>query len=134
MCDHHTLFVITTMGYADTIRAELEARQWSVKRFADEIGRSPEHARKVRDGTAPPGPDLTRHIAAKLGLNLDELQEEVDIAKWEKRHSRKPPKPDHPDLGPLERVWKELTADQRQYLLCFADCLTRKKLRRPKVS
>jgi transcriptional regulator with XRE-family HTH domain len=116
------------MGFSQTIRTQLRAREWSVKRFADEIGRGPEHARKLRNGTAFPSGDLAQRIAVKLGLDPAEFQAEVDVAKWEKKHGRKPPQTAHPELGPIEHLWIELSADQREYLLCVANCLLSQRI------
>jgi len=133
MCDDHTLVVTINdvyqldMGFSQTIRSELRLRKWTTKRFSDEIRCSPEHARKVRGGIVPPGPDLTLRIADKLEIDPEELQREVDIAKWEKLHHRKPPNVTRPDMTALESLWTELSEDQREYMVCVASCLIMKK-------
>jgi hypothetical protein len=121
------------LNFSDTIRDQLRKRQWSVKKFADEIGRSPEHARKLRNGTAFPSGDLALRIAAKLELNSADFQLEIDAARWEKTRGRKPPQADRPDLVPLEGIWNELTAEQREYVVCVANCLLLKRIRKPQA-
>jgi transcriptional regulator with XRE-family HTH domain len=111
------------MQFAETIRSGLDARKWSVKRFADEIGRSPEHARKLSSGTAFPSDDLAVCIAQKLELDQTEFQKQLEADRWQKKYRKKPPESEHPDLGALEHLWVELTAEQRECIVCLADCL-----------
>jgi ribosome-binding protein aMBF1 (putative translation factor) len=115
------------MQFADTVRDQIQAKGWSVKRFADEIGRTPEHARKISTGLAFPSDDTATRIAQKLELDHAKLQTQLDADRWEKKHKRKPPESEHPDLGPLENVWAELDTDQRELMLCVATCLRRRK-------
>lgn len=115
--------MVLRMEFSETIRAKLKERDWSVKKFADEIGRSPEHARKLRNGTAFPSRDLIPRIAAKLELDNIEFQSQVDAAKWEKTHGKKPPVSEHPNFGALEELWPELNAEQREYVICMAKCI-----------
>ena len=117
------------MQFANTVRGQIEARGWSVKKFADEIGRSPEHARKISTGLAFPSDDLAVRIAQKLELDQAKLQGQLDADRWEKKHQKKPPESEHPDLGPLEDAWEQLDAGQRDLILCVAYCLKTKKHR-----
>jgi transcriptional regulator with XRE-family HTH domain len=101
----------------------MESKGWTIKRFADEIGRTAEHARKISNGLAFPSNDLAERIAQKLSVDHSELQRQLDEARWEKKHKKKPPESVHPDFGPLEEVWEQLNLDQRRYMICVATCL-----------
>ena len=118
------------MQFAEAVRNQMDAKGWSVKKFADEIGRTPEHARKLSSGRAFPSDDLALRIAQKLGIDHAELQEQLDRDRWEKKHKKKPPESERPDLGPLEELWEQLNPDQREYVFCVANCLTMKKPRK----
>jgi len=118
------------MQFADTVRDQIGAKGWSIKRFADEIGRTPEHARKLSTGLAFPSDDLAVRIAQKLELDHAKLQALLDADRWEKKHKRKPPESERPDLAPLEDVWAELDADQRDLVICVANCLILKRRKR----
>lgn len=122
MCDDHTL-IATSMSFADTVRSKIDEKGWSVKRFADEIGRTPEHARKIRSGQAFPSDDLIPRIAETLEVDHTELQTKLDADRWEKKHKKKPPVSEQVDLGPLQDLWTELNAQQREVILCVASCL-----------
>ena len=111
------------MRFADTVRAKIDEKGWSVKRFADEIGRTPEHARKISSGRAFPSDDLIPRIAQTLEVDHAELQTQLDADRWEKKHKKKPPESEHLEFGPLENVWSELNGDQRELILCVANCL-----------
>jgi len=111
------------MRFADTVRGQIEAKGWSIKQFADEIGRSPEHARKISTGLAFPSGDLTARIAEKLGIDQTELQKQLQTDRWEKKYKRKPPESERPDFGSLEDIWNDLSGDQRQVIICLANCL-----------
>jgi transcriptional regulator with XRE-family HTH domain len=111
------------MQFADTVRDQILAKGWSIKQFADEIGRTPEHARKISTGLAFPSDDLAVRIAQKLGLDHDKLQTLLEVDRWEKRRKKKPPMSEHPELGPLENIWSALNGDQRELVLCVAKCL-----------
>jgi ribosome-binding protein aMBF1 (putative translation factor) len=116
------------MLFSDTIRRGVQTKGWSIKKFADEIGRTPEHARKISNGTAFPSNDLTVRIAEKLEVDQTELQQQLDEARWERRHKKKPPTPAQVDLGPIEEAWRRLSQDQRQYVLCVANCFIMAKV------
>lgn len=118
------------MQFADVVRAGIDAKGWSMKEFADEIGKTPEHARKISSGLAFPSDDLALRIAQKLEIDHSDLQRKLDEARWEKKHKRKPPESERPKLGPLEEVWEQLNRDQREYVLCVANCLITKKWQR----
>jgi transcriptional regulator with XRE-family HTH domain len=118
------------MRFADTVRCQLDAKGWSVRKFADEIGRTPEHARKLSSGLTFPADDLVPRIAEKLGIDHAELQEQLDRDRWEKKHRKKPPESARPDLAPLEDLWEQLNPDQREYMLCVANCLVMRRQRK----
>jgi transcriptional regulator with XRE-family HTH domain len=111
------------MRFADTVRSKIDEKGWTVKRFADEIGRTPEHARKIRSGRAFPADDLIPRIAQTLDVGHAELQTQLDADRWEKKHKKKPPESEQVDLGPLQDLWKELNDHQREVILCVATCL-----------
>jgi ribosome-binding protein aMBF1 (putative translation factor) len=117
------------MRFADTVRAKIEEKGWPVKRFADEIGRTPEHARKISSGRAFPSDDLIPRIAQTLGVDHAELQTQLDADRWEKKHKKKPPESEQGNLGPLQDLWAELNDQQRQVILCVASCLKTKMKR-----
>jgi ribosome-binding protein aMBF1 (putative translation factor) len=121
------------MQFADTVRSQITAKGWSIKRFADEISRTPEHARKISAGRAFPSDDLAERIADKLDIDNAELQKQLAADRWEKKYKKKPPQSERPDLGPLESIWEELSTDQREYMLCVANCLIMKKRRRARA-
>jgi transcriptional regulator with XRE-family HTH domain len=108
----------------------MEAKGWSVKRFADEIGRTPEHARKISTGLAFPSDDLAMRIAQKLDIDHEEFRKQLAEDRWEKKYKKKPPESEHTNLGRLENVWAELNAGQRELVLCVAICLKAKKRKR----
>ncbi len=122
MCDDHTQIVIG-MHFSETVRSKIDEKGWTVKRFADEIGRTPEHARKIRSGRAFPSDDLVPRIAQTLELDHAELQTQLDADRWEKKHRKKPPESEHEDLGPLQGLWTDLDDQQREVVLCVASCL-----------
>jgi transcriptional regulator with XRE-family HTH domain len=115
------------MQFSDTVRSRVEAKGWSVKRFADEIGRTPEHARKLYTGLAFPSNDLALRIAQKLEIDQEKFQDQLDNDRWEKKHKKKPPESARPDLGPLEGIWERLDADERDCVFCVANCLVKRK-------
>jgi ribosome-binding protein aMBF1 (putative translation factor) len=117
------------MQFADTVRDQIQAKGWSVKRFADEIGRTPEHARKISSGLAFPSDDLAVRIAQRLELDHSNLQTLLDADRWEKKHKKKPPESERVDLGPLQNLWTELSDQQRELILCVASCLKSQKKR-----
>jgi len=111
------------MRFSTTIQAKLKERKWTIKKFADEIGRSPEHARKLRNGTAFPSEDLVPVIATKLALDSTKFQSQINVEKWEKKHGKKPPMRASPDFGALEDLWPELSDEQRESVTCLAKCI-----------
>ena len=111
------------MQFSFTIRAKLKERKWSIKKFADEIKRSPEHARKLCNGTAFPSEDLIPRIAAKLELDNTEFQDQIAAARWEKKYGKKPPEREYPDFGALKELWPELNDEQRGSVICLAKCI-----------
>jgi len=115
------------MQFAQTVRNQIEAKGWSIRKFADEIGRTPEHARKLYAGRAFPSDDTAARIAQKLEIDHAEFQKQLAEDRWERKYSRKPPQSARPDLGPLEDVWERLNPDQRDCVLCVANCLVTKK-------
>ena len=115
------------MKFADTVRDQMEAKGWTIKKFADEIGRTPEHARKLYAGRAFPSDDLALRIAQKLEIDQAEFQKQLAADRWEKKYRRKPPQSAQTDLGPLEEVWEQLSSDQRDCVLCVANCLATKR-------
>jgi transcriptional regulator with XRE-family HTH domain len=108
----------------------MDKRGWTVKQFADEIGKSPEHARKLRNGTTFPSQDLTQRIADRLQIDAEKFRQQVDGDKCEQKFGRKPPEMEPPDLGPLTRIWSRLDPDERESLVCIANCLVTKRLRK----
>jgi ribosome-binding protein aMBF1 (putative translation factor) len=117
------------MQFADTVRDQMDAKGWSVKRFAEEIGRTPEHARKISTGLAFPSDDLAVRIAHRLELDHVKLQTLLDADRWEKKHRKKPPESEQADLGPLQNLWTELNDQQREVILCVASCLKTQRRR-----
>src|SRR3954453_12750249 len=99
------------MQFADIVRNQIAAKGWSIKRFADEIGRTPEHARKISAGRAFPSDDLAVRIADKLDIDNAKLQKQLAADRWEKKYKKKPPRSEHLDLGPLESIWEKLSTD-----------------------
>ena len=118
------------MQFAEIIRSKVDAKGWSMKRFGDEIGRTPEHARKIYHGRAFPADDLIPRIAEKLQADQVELQEQLAEARWEKRYKKKAPQPVRSDFGPLDGVWELLDSEQREYVACVANCLVMRKQRK----
>jgi transcriptional regulator with XRE-family HTH domain len=118
------------MQFAQTVRNQMNAKGWSVKKFADEIGKTPEHARKLSTGRAFPSDDLALRIAQKLDIDHEEFQEQLDRDRWEKKYKKKPPESARTDLGPLEGVWEQLNPDQREYIICVANCLVMRRQRK----
>jgi len=121
------------LKFSSTIRAKLRARKWTLKRFADEIGRSPEHARKLRNGTAFPSDDLVPIIAAKLELDNTKFQSQIDAERWEKKRGKKPPMREYPDFGALEELWPELNDEQRESVICLAKCIVASSLNKHRI-
>jgi len=120
------------MTYPEIIQSKLVDLGWSIKKFADEIGRSPEHARKIKNGTAFPSGDLSEKIAATLDLDIHKFREQVEVAKWQRAHDgRKPPVSERTDLGHFERLWAALNEEQRGYVTCMARCILVSKRKRP---
>jgi transcriptional regulator with XRE-family HTH domain len=115
------------MQFANTVQERLAAKGWSLRKFGDEIGRTPEHARKLSTGRAFPSDDLVHRIADKLEIEHEKLQRLLEADRWEKKYKRKPPESARPDLAPIQGVWQELSKDQRVFLVCVAKCLKTKK-------
>ena len=115
------------MQFAETVRGQLALRGWTIRKFADEIGRSPEHARKISTGRAFPSDDLALRIAQKLEIDPDDFQGKVASDRFEKRYGKKPPQRARPDLEPIENLWDRLTPEQRDCVVCVASCLVARR-------
>jgi len=118
------------MQFAETVKSQLALRGWSIRKFADEIGRSPEHARKISTGLAFPSDDLALRIAEKLEIDPEDFQGQVASDRFQKRYGKKPPQRARTDLEPIEGLWDQLTPEQRDCVVCVANCLTMRNRRR----
>ena|SRR2546422_11232658 len=118
------------MEFAKIIRDRMGMKGWSVPKLAEEIGRSPEHARKICNGKTFPSDDLAERIATKLEMDPAEFKERVAADRWQKKYKKRPPQTERMELGPLEKIWMELDSEQREYLLCVGNCLMMRRPRR----
>ncbi|HEV7218760.1 MAG TPA: helix-turn-helix transcriptional regulator [Terriglobales bacterium] len=110
------------------IKNQLAQKKWSVAKFASEINRTAEHARKLQNGTAFPSADLAERIAVKLGIDPREFQKQLIADRWLRKHGQKPPQPEHSSMGPLQEIWHDLTPEQQECVLCVANCLMTKRI------
>ena len=120
------------MKFSQTIRCQLDSMGWTIARFGKEIGRTPEHARKLRNGMAFPSDDLIPKIVIKLGLDGEKFRNMVLEDRWIHKHGKKPPTLDRHDLGSLELIWGNLCKEDKEYILCVASCLLKSRAFRAK--
>lgn len=92
------------------------------KTLAAGLDRSLEHVRKLISGLAPPGRDLQPRLAEVLELELRLIEDAVESDQWFKKHGKKPPSSEG-FVSPLEKLWVQLTPEQRDQLVCVAECM-----------
>jgi hypothetical protein len=99
----------------------------SRKSLANKIRRSAEHVRKLSAGEAFPGPELQERLAVVLEVNQAIVAEAVERDRWFKKHGKLPSVPDRGSfVSPIEKIWGDLTRDQREEITCLAECLVRR--------
>lgn len=90
-------------------------------------GCTPEHVRKILAGEAFPSRSLLQVIANQTNTTLSDLEQLLDRDRWNYKHGRKPPAATlPPDTTALLRYWDELRPQDKNTLLCVAECLHRK--------
>jgi hypothetical protein len=90
--------------------------------------------RKLEAGEALPGPDLQERLAEVLKLDYQLLREATENDRWLKKFGKEPPVAGWKSIAlPIERVWGRLSRNQREDILCIAECMSRRNRKRTKM-
>lgn len=120
---------------SELMSRQMERLGFSRKQLAAKIGRTVEHVRKLVSGEAFPGPDLQEHLAEVLKIEVGQLADAVRQDRWLKKYGKFPPaNVQNAFLSPIQKVWDDLTHEQREELGCIAVCMAKRNRKRVPAS
>jgi transcriptional regulator with XRE-family HTH domain len=124
----------TTGRVAALLLNRMEKLGHTRKKLASLINRSVEHVRKLEAGEALPGPDLQERLAEVLKVDHQVLREATENDRWLKKFGKYPPVAGWKSItSPIEKVWRRLNRTQREDILCIAECMSRRNLKRTRM-
>lgn len=112
---------------SELIRAYMHKRNLDRVGLAAKLNRHPETVRRLEEGLSFPPSEVEDKLIAMLEMTPEEAKEfrhAVKCDRWVKDFG---PPPESAPATPIDAYWRDLTTEQRETLICIAECFTRPK-------
>lgn len=109
-------------SFAEKLNARMEEIDVDIRRLAEAVDTTYEHTRRVVRGLSVPSNPLLRAICTELELDYDEMKELAMADKLKRKYGSALASltERNPELEPLERLWPDLTDEQKNTLVFVA--------------
>jgi transcriptional regulator with XRE-family HTH domain len=109
----------------------MEDRGLSIRDLAAKLDITYEHVRRITRGEGVPSKFVLKAVCEALGLNFKEAEKLATADRIQKKYGDVPLElaGKEPELEPLERVWSELSEEQKRNILSMAQAWARSNRR-----